>query len=319
MTDDTVTIGITAQSTDRSMPLLDLATATAERGVRGPVRVRTHAHARRSHQLAARRRGPVHQPPVGPVHRAVVRRRHHRSGHRHRRGAPGATRPHRAGQGGGHPGQAERRTAHARLRLGLEPRGGGEPRLPTGGACRSHGRKTGADEVTVDGRGNRLRRHLSARGAQLVPSQAAPEAPPSHPPGRAGQRANFARIAAWADGWIPHASPLLEPGFPAQLDEARETWQGAGHDPDRFDVTIMQLPETTDRLAQALENARALGVRACCSWSPKPTAPPPCASSTSWRHCSPERPARPPAQRRALGRPRWRSAMLFRLISEVPP
>jgi hypothetical protein len=54
---------------------------------------------------------------------------------------------------------------------------------------------------------------------------------------------------------------LLETGFPAQIAEAKETWQGAGRDPDRFDVTIMQLPETTDRLRQALENARGLGVR----------------------------------------------------------
>jgi hypothetical protein len=45
------------------------------------------------------------------------------------------------------------------------------------------------------------------------------------------------------------------------LAEARAAWQSAGHDPARFDVTIMQLPETTDRLRQALENARGLGVR----------------------------------------------------------
>jgi probable F420-dependent oxidoreductase len=85
-----------------------------------------------------------------------------------------------------------------------------------------------------------------------------------HPPillGVPGNARNFARIAAWADGWIPHASPLLETGFPAQIAEAKETWQRAGHDPDRYDITIMQLPETTDRLRQALENARALGVR----------------------------------------------------------
>jgi alkanesulfonate monooxygenase SsuD/methylene tetrahydromethanopterin reductase-like flavin-dependent oxidoreductase (luciferase family) len=76
-----------------------------------------------------------------------------------------------------------------------------------------------------------------------------------------GNARNFARIAAWADGWIPHASPLLEAGFRAQLEEAREAWRNAGHDPDRFDVTVVQLPETTDRLRQALENARTLGVR----------------------------------------------------------
>ena len=85
-----------------------------------------------------------------------------------------------------------------------------------------------------------------------------------HPPvllGVPGNARNFARIAAWADGWIPHASPLLDAGFPAQLAEAREAWRNAGHDPDRFDVTVVQLPETTDRLRQALENARTLGVR----------------------------------------------------------
>ena len=48
---------------------------------------------------------------------------------------------------------------------------------------------------------------------------------------------------------------------PAQLAEAREAWRNAGHDPDRFDVTVVQLPEPADRLRQALENARTLGVR----------------------------------------------------------
>ena len=100
---------------------------------------------------------------------------------------------------------------------------------------------------------------------QTTPSTSFPAPLQSpHPPVLLGVPAtarNFARIAAWADGWIPHASPLLETGFRAQIAEAREAWQGAGHDPDRFDVTIMQLPETTDRLRRALENARALGVR----------------------------------------------------------
>jgi alkanesulfonate monooxygenase SsuD/methylene tetrahydromethanopterin reductase-like flavin-dependent oxidoreductase (luciferase family) len=86
-----------------------------------------------------------------------------------------------------------------------------------------------------------------------------------HPPvllGVPGTARNFARIAAWADGWIPHASPLLDSGFRAQLDEAREVWQEAGHDhPGRFDVTVLQLPETTDRLREAVDNARALGIR----------------------------------------------------------
>ncbi len=98
------------------------------------------------------------------------------------------------------------------------------------------------EETTFDG----TYLHMAPSSSRPKPLQK------PHPPillGVPGNARNFARIAAWADGWIPHASPLLEPGFPAQLDEARETWQGAGHDPDRFDVTIMQLPETTDRLA----------------------------------------------------------------------
>ena len=134
MTNDILTIGITAQSTDRSMPLLDLATATAERGFEA-LFVCEHTHMPSDHTSwppgdEDRFISHLWDPFIAlsfvaattdlAIGTAVA--------------LPVATRPHRVGQGGGHPGQAERRTAHARLRLGLEPRGGGEPRLPTGGA-----------------------------------------------------------------------------------------------------------------------------------------------------------------------------------------
>jgi probable F420-dependent oxidoreductase len=100
---------------------------------------------------------------------------------------------------------------------------------------------------------------------QTTPSTSFPAPLQSpHPPVLLGVPAtarNFARIADWADGWIPQASPLLDDDFPAQAAQARGVWAAAGHDVDGFDITIVQVPETVDRWRRALENARTLGVR----------------------------------------------------------
>jgi probable F420-dependent oxidoreductase len=261
VTSDTLTIGITAQSTDRSMPLVDLATATAERGF-GALFVCEHTHMPSDHTSW----------PPGEADRFIT----HLWDPFIALSFVAATTNLAIGTAVALPAQHDPivlakeiatldRLSGGRLTLGF---GWGWNREEVA----NHGYPPG-ERVAVLAEKLALMKSLwteeetSFDGTYLhmTPSSSHPKPlQKPHPPillGVPGNARNFARIAAWADGWIPHASPLLETGFPAQIAEAREVWQGAGHDPDRFDVTIMQLPETTDRLRQALENARALAVR----------------------------------------------------------
>ena len=261
MTNAGLTIGITAQSTDRSMPLLELATATAERGF-GALFVCEHTHMPSDHASW----------PPGDEDRFIT----HLWDPFIALSFVAATTNLAIGTAVALPVQHDHivlakeiatldRLSGGRLTLGF---GWGWNREEVA----NHGYPP-AERVAVLAEKLALMKSLWTQeetafdGAYLhmAPSSSYPKPfQKPHPPillGVPGSARNFARIAAWADGWIPHASPLLETGFPTQIVEAREVWQGAGHDPDRFDVTIMQLPETTDRLRQALENARGLGVR----------------------------------------------------------
>ena len=261
VTNDTPIVGITAQSTDRSMPLLDLATATAERGF-GALFVCEHTHMPSDHTSW----------PPGDEDRFIT----HLWDPFIALSFVAATTNLAIGTAVALPVQHDPivlakeiatldRLSGGRLTLGF---GWGWNREEVA----NHGYPP-AERVAVLAEKLALMKSLwteeetafDGTYLHMAPSSSHPKPfQKPHPPillGVPGNVRNFARIAAWADGWIPHASPLLETGFPAQIQEAREAWQSAGHDPDRFDVTIMQLPETTDRLRQALENARTLGVR----------------------------------------------------------
>ena len=261
VTRGTLTIGITAQSTDRSMPLLDLAAATAARGF-GALFVCEHTHMPSDHTSW----------PPGDEDRFIT----HLWDPFIALSFVAATTDLAIGTAVALPAQHDPivlakeiatldRLSGGRLTLGF---GWGWNREEVA----NHG-YLAADRVAVLAEKLTLMKALWTEDdvafdgtyLHMSPSSSHPKpVQQPHPPvllGVPGTARNFARIAAWADGWIPHASPLLQEGFPGQLDEARGVWQDAGKDPDRFDVTVLQLPETTDRLRQAMENARALGVR----------------------------------------------------------
>lgn len=261
VTTDTLTIGITAQSTDRSMPLVDLATAAAERGF-GALFVCEHTHMPSDHTSW----------PPGDADRFIT----HLWDPFIALSFVAATTNLAIGTAVALPAQHDPivlakeiatldQLSDGRLTLGF---GWGWNREEVA----NHGYPP-AERVAVLAEKLALMKSLwteeetafDGTYLHMTPSSSHPKPlQKPHPPvllGVPGNARNFARIAAWADGWIPHASPLLEAGFPAQLAEAREAWHSAGHDADHFDVTIVQLPESTDRLRQALENARTLGVR----------------------------------------------------------
>jgi probable F420-dependent oxidoreductase len=84
-----------------------------------------------------------------------------------------------------------------------------------------------------------------------------------HPPVLLGAPAsahNFARVAAWADGWIPMGSPLLDEDFERELTDLRAVWERAGRDPAALRVTAIQWPVRPDRLRAAIDRAGELGV-----------------------------------------------------------
>jgi probable F420-dependent oxidoreductase len=83
-----------------------------------------------------------------------------------------------------------------------------------------------------------------------------------HPPilvGGGANRATFRRVAAWGDGWIPMGmapSTTLE----KDLVMLREEWDGAGRDPLRLHVMVMQSPGPESFLRSVIERYRDLGV-----------------------------------------------------------
>jgi probable F420-dependent oxidoreductase len=261
VTSDVLTIGITAQSTNRSMPLVDLATATAARGFEA-LFVCEHTHMPSDHTSW----------PPGDADRFIS----HLWDPFIALSFVAAATDLAIGTAVALPAQHDPIVLAKEIAT-LDQLSGGRLTLGFGWGWNreevaNHGYPAAArvdvmaetlalmkalwteDDVAFDG----TYLHMSPSSSNPKPAQK------PHPPvllGVPGTARNFARIADWADGWIPHASPLLEPGFPAQLEEATTAWQNAGHDADRFDVTVLQLPEVTDRLRQALENARTLGVR----------------------------------------------------------
>jgi probable F420-dependent oxidoreductase len=83
-----------------------------------------------------------------------------------------------------------------------------------------------------------------------------------HPPVLIGAPAsdrNFRRIAAWADGWIPMGTPPLD-AFPAMLASLREHWDRAGRDPDGCRVTVSLIDVADDELAGTVDRFTEAGV-----------------------------------------------------------
>ncbi|MDT3441936.1 MULTISPECIES: hypothetical protein [unclassified Pseudofrankia] len=71
---------------------------------------------------------------------------------------------------------------------------------------------------------------------------------------------NFRRIAAWADGWIPMGSRLLEPVFDDWLASLRRHCEAVGRDPATVRVTALCAGMRVGQLPAAVERAAALGV-----------------------------------------------------------
>jgi probable F420-dependent oxidoreductase len=83
-----------------------------------------------------------------------------------------------------------------------------------------------------------------------------------HPPvllGAPASERNFRRVAAWADGWIPMASPVLDGTFERWLDELRTAWADAGRDGEPVVMPLLATVKTVD-LAEALDRLRTMGI-----------------------------------------------------------
>ena len=109
------------------------------------------------------------------------------------------------------------------------------------------------EEASYEGRYRRVSRSWAWPKPQQKP----------HPPvllGAPAKRRNYRRIAAWADGWIPMGSPLLTPRFGQELSELRREWEAAGRDPGALHLTVIQLPTRADRFARALDRAEELSI-----------------------------------------------------------
>jgi probable F420-dependent oxidoreductase len=70
---------------------------------------------------------------------------------------------------------------------------------------------------------------------------------------------NFQRVARWADGWIPMGSPLLSDEVDAQIQALREAWKRAERDPATLRLTAIQWPAPPEQLRRALGRAGELG------------------------------------------------------------
>ena len=85
-----------------------------------------------------------------------------------------------------------------------------------------------------------------------------------HPPVLLGVRPsnrNFARIAAWADGWVPMGAPEFSNGeFPAQVHELRAAWRAGGRDPEKLRLQVQLNMAPVPKLAELAERSHELGV-----------------------------------------------------------
>jgi probable F420-dependent oxidoreductase len=72
---------------------------------------------------------------------------------------------------------------------------------------------------------------------------------------------NFRRVAEWADGWIPMGNTTLElPELDDQLRVLRREWERAGRSEEDLHLTVIQRPARESTLRASLTRADALGV-----------------------------------------------------------
>lgn len=98
---------------------------------------------------------------------------------------------------------------------------------------------------------------------QLSPSWSWPKpVQQPHPPillGAPASERNFRRAAAWADGWIPMGSPIFEPVYANWLRDIRCAWEDAGRDPATCRITALLTRTPRHAIASAWQRARELG------------------------------------------------------------
>ena len=98
----------------------------------------------------------------------------------------------------------------------------------------------------------------------LSPSRSWPKpAQQPHPPvllGVPASERNFRRIANWADGWIPMGSKLMEPVFDGWLEQVARACDEVSRDPATVRITALCTDIGPDQLAAAVERAESLGV-----------------------------------------------------------
>jgi probable F420-dependent oxidoreductase len=99
---------------------------------------------------------------------------------------------------------------------------------------------------------------------RLSPSRAWPKpARAGGPPVLLGGRAteeNLKRIVGWADGWIPAGLGVTDPAFGPLLAELRSRWEGGGR-PGQPEICCFFPPGTKEEMAVHLEGAARLGVQ----------------------------------------------------------
>lgn len=80
-----------------------------------------------------------------------------------------------------------------------------------------------------------------------------------HPPvllGTRGTAHNFQRMAAWCDGWIPMGTPdLWSGGFRRELDGLRRAWEAGGRDPTTLQLAVTLTDVRRTDLPDAIERA----------------------------------------------------------------
>lgn len=72
---------------------------------------------------------------------------------------------------------------------------------------------------------------------------------------------NFERIVRWADGWAPMASPVFEPVFADWINDLRHRWTDAGRDPSSLQLMSLLTTIRSEDLPRAIERLAELGVQ----------------------------------------------------------
>lgn len=109
-------------------------------------------------------------------------------------------------------------------------------------------------------------RFVSLRPSRSFPKPVSAPHPPVYGGIPASER-NFERLARWADGWIPMGSPAGPAGtwrselsIPGAIGRIRELMERNGRDPSRFKVMIIQPDVRADRLQRSVERAAEYGI-----------------------------------------------------------